>query len=264
MLSIKKITYRKKTAHKGDSGRVLAIGGSENYVGAVALAGIAALRAGCDVVTVAAPEKVAWAVNCLYADLITKKLSGKHIQKKHLLQLEPLIERSDVLLVGNGMGVHAETREFCSALMKKYPEKLKVIDADAIKMLRLQDISNAIITPHAREFEMLLENSGVVRDEAKDYVGSNVILLKGWIDQIISGDKVTKVKGGNPGMSKAGTGDVLAGLCAGFLAQSRQIFESAEAAAHINKKIGELLLTKKKGYSFIASDMVEEISRQND
>ena len=198
MLSIKKITYRKKTAHKGDSGRVLAIGGSENYVGAVALAGIAALRAGCDVVTVAAPEKVAWAVNCLYADLITKKLSGKHIQKKHLLQLEPLIERSDVLLVGNGMGVHAETREFCSALMKKYPEKLKVFDADAIKMLRLQDISNAIITPHAREFEMLLENSGVVRDEAKDYVGSNVILLKGWIDQIISGDKVTKVKGGNP------------------------------------------------------------------
>ncbi|HJO01373.1 MAG TPA: NAD(P)H-hydrate dehydratase, partial [Candidatus Woesearchaeota archaeon] len=56
---------RKKSSKKGDNGRVLIIGGSKEYVGAVALAGLAALRSGCDWVTVAAPEKVAWAVNCL-------------------------------------------------------------------------------------------------------------------------------------------------------------------------------------------------------
>ena len=60
---IKKLMDRKKTSHKGENGYVLLIGGSEEYAGAVALAGLAALRTGCDSVTIAAPEKVAWAIN---------------------------------------------------------------------------------------------------------------------------------------------------------------------------------------------------------
>ena len=73
-----KLPLRKKTAKKGDNGRVLVIGGSKEYTGAAALAGLAALRSGADWVTVAAPEKVAWAVNCLSADLVTVKLKGDY------------------------------------------------------------------------------------------------------------------------------------------------------------------------------------------
>jgi len=253
------MTYRKSTAHKGDSGRVLVIGGSKTYVGAVALAGIAALRAGCDVVTIAAPEKVAWAVNCLYPDLITLKLQGDFIRHEHLFSLTPLIEQSDVILLGNGIGMHEETRKFCVMLMKKYPNKLKVVDADAIKMLRLQDIKNAIITPHAKEFEILLNNSNISKKSVRNYIGLNVILKKGPVDVIIAKNNIKKIAGGNPGLAKAGTGDVLAGLCAGFLALSKDLFNSAVAASQLSKEIGNILLKKKQGYSFIASDMVDEI-----
>ena len=75
---IKKITSkRKKTSRKGDNGYILVVGGSELYPGALALAGLGALRVGCDKVTVAAPEKIAWAINCITPDLITKKFKCK-------------------------------------------------------------------------------------------------------------------------------------------------------------------------------------------
>jgi NAD(P)H-hydrate epimerase len=68
-------------------------------------------------------------------------------------------------------------------------------------------------------------------------------------------------KGGNPGMAKVGTGDVLAGLCAGFLGQSKDLLQSAVNASYFNKLIGNILLKKKKGFSYLASDMVSEIQR---
>lgn len=245
-MTIKRITNRKKNAHKGDSGRVLAIGGSEDYVGAIALAGIAALRAGCDVVTIAAPEKVAWAVNCLYPDLITKKLPGKYVEKNHLDVLRNLIKSSDVILLGNGIGMRTETKAFCHALMRRAAKKLKIIDADALKLLTLQEINNAILTPHAKELDILLRNSGLKKSDVQRHIENNVILLKGPADTIFSKNKIKKISGGNPGLAKAGTGDVLAGLCAGLLAQSKDVFSSAVAASQLSKKIGDFLLKKKR------------------
>jgi len=212
-------------------------------------------------VTIAAPEKVAWAVNCLYPDLITIKLQGDYIQYKHLKEISSRIEKSDVILLGNGMGMNYETRKFCKELMKQYPKTLKIIDADAIKMLSIHDIQNAIITPHAKEFEILLKNSNISEKSIRKHIGSNVILKKGPTDTIISKNKIKSISGGNPGLAKAGTGDVLAGLCAGFLAQSKDLFASAVQASKLSKTIGDILLKKKKGYSFIASDMVNEIER---
>ena len=71
---IKKMMDRRKNSRKGQNGRALIIGGSEEFPGAVAMAGVGALRAGCDIVTVASPEKVAWAVNSFAPDLITQKI----------------------------------------------------------------------------------------------------------------------------------------------------------------------------------------------
>ena len=85
--------------------------------------------------------------------------------------------------------------------------------------------------------------------------------MKGKIDAIISKDKVFFVKGGNPGMTRGGTGDVLAGLCAGFLAQSNNVLQSSINASYFNKKIGDVLLKKKGGFTYLASDMAEEIKR---
>ena len=84
---------------------------------------------------------------------------------------------------------------------------------------------------------------------------NNVVLLKGKTDIIFSKNREHANKTGNPGMTVGGTGDILAGLCAGFLALSENLFESAKEAAYVNGKTGDFLL-KQKGYSFLASDFI--------
>ncbi len=272
---------RKSGSKKGDNGKVLAVGGSKDYVGAAALAGLAALRSGADWVTVAAPEKAAWAINSLSADLVTIKLKGDHLNLGHLGIIKKEAEKFDVLLIGNGIGLSNETKKFCKNAVKSI-KKLKVIDADAIKSISIGDAENSIITPHSRELEIFLENSKVnksiikkinnekdiqkksmiIKKSTQKFLDkNNIILLKGKIDSIISKDRIFYNKTGNAGMTKAGTGDVLAGLCAGFLAQSRDLVQSAVNAAYFNGLAGDILLKKKKGFAYLASDMVEEIKR---
>ena len=270
---------RKATSKKGDNGRVLAIGGSKEYAGAIALAGLAALRSGVDWVTIAAPEKVGWAINALSPDLVVKKYKGDDFcaaRAKDILKFE---KSFDAVLIGNGIGMHAKS------FVKKYVKETKkplVIDADGIKHSDASIIKNSIITPHIRELEIFMKNSKInkerinkiinenniekkallIKNNLKDFLNkNNVILLKGPVDAIISKYKILFVKGGNPGMAKAGTGDVLAGLCVGFLAQSKDLLQSAINASYFNKQIGDILLKKKKGFTYLASDMVEEIEK---
>ena len=293
-----KLPKRGKDSHKGDNGLVLAVGGSENFVGAIALAGLAALRSGCDLVKIIAPEKVAWAINAYSPDLVTTKLKGGHLRPKHFNIVKKFMENFDVLLIGNGLGLNNETKRFCRKTIKNI-KKFKVIDADAIKSISMQDVENSIITPHSKELEYFLINSrinkstikkinkeknierksGLIQKTAKKFLDkNNVILLKGRIDVIISKDKIFYNKTGNAGMTKGGTGDVLAGLCAGFLAQSKNsmkikdfrgvqkspifdMLQSAINAAYFNGTVGDILLKKKKGFTYLASDMTGEISK---
>ena len=100
-----KLPKRKKNSKKGDNGKVLVIGGSRYYVGAISLAGLAALRSGVDWVTIAAPEKVAWCVNNLSQDIVSVKLKGDFISLKHANTIEKLAKKHDVVLIGNGIGL---------------------------------------------------------------------------------------------------------------------------------------------------------------
>lgn len=274
---IRKLMDRKKTSHKGQNGRVLIIGGSEEYVGAVALAGLAALRAGCDVVTIAAPEKVAWAIHRYSPDLITTKVKGTSFNIKNAKEMVKYADRFDAILIGNGITRKAD--KFCQYFIKK-SQKFKVVDADALKSQSFKEFANSIVTPHETELEMLLFNShkeflipklkeSNAKEKAEILQGNlryflqnnNVLLLKGATDIIISHNKIAYNRTGNQGMTKAGTGDVLAGLAVGFLAKTGDMFKSAVAAAYINGYIGDQLLRKKKGYSFIASDILEDLNK---
>ncbi|MBI2107873.1 NAD(P)H-hydrate dehydratase, partial [Candidatus Woesearchaeota archaeon] len=263
----------------GDNGKVLVVGGSKDYVGAVALAGLAALRSGADLVNIAAPEKVAWAVNCISPDLIATKVKGDYFRKENAKIIVDLKEKFDVLLIGNGIGLKNETKKFCKKAIRGIG-KLKVIDADAIKSINSNDAENSIITPHLKELEQFLKNSNVGKTIINNIINQknivkksllikkalkkffdkdNIVLLKGKIDAIISSDGIYYNKTGNAGMTKGGTGDVLAGLCAGFLAQNGNLMQSAVNAAYFNGMIGDILLKKKKGFAYLASDMAGEI-----
>ncbi len=252
-----KLKPRRLDSHKGENGRILVVAGSIDYVGAAYLAGMAAFRSGADAVVVAAPSNVAWAINCLSPDFITRKFRGDFFTAAAAGEVVRMSKGFDVTLIGNGIGRSAETLKFAAAVCQKI-NGFKVIDADAIAAVRLQDVHNAIFTPHHAEYDLLLRNSGCRDNIVQKAVGSNVILLKGKIDKIVAKDKIAYNKTGNAGMTVGGTGDALAGLCAGLLAQGKDLFNAACAAAYVNGRAGDLLL-RKYGYGFTASDLIEKL-----
>ncbi len=268
---------RNPDSHKGQNGRVLVVGGSEDYVGAPALAGLAALRAGADLVTIAAPQKVAWAINCLSPDLITKKLRGDKLGKQHVNAVLKLAKTSDAVLIGNGLGK-------ADMLVNNTLRDLKgqvpcVVDADAVKTAKINNMHNCIITPHQKEFETFLETNKVTVDLDKKlktdekikairrglcdfFQQENTLLLKGKKDLIITESRSFISTGGNAGMTVGGTGDVLAGLSAGYIAQNADPFTSASFASMNCKKIGDALMKKSNfGFGYIASDFLKEIKK---
>jgi len=257
----------KRKDFKGQNGRVLVIGGSKDYVGAPALSAFAAFATGVDIVTVCAPEKVAWTINSYSPDIITRKFIGEELGLSHSKEIVAIAKTHDVVLIGPGLGLK---KDFVYKLLREI-EQPKVLDADALKVINLEIVSKSILTPHAKEFEILFNNS--IRKETYDELdsennikniqkslGDNVMLLKGKTDHIFSKHRRTSNKYGNDSMTVGGTGDILAGLCAGYLAQSGELFESAKQASYVNGKLGEYMY-KQKGYGYTAFDMVKEAWR---
>ncbi len=264
----KDIRFKKrgKNSHKGDNGKILVVGGSLEYVGAVLLAGISAFRVGADLVVVAAPEKAALAINSFSPDMITKKFPGDYFTEKDADAIIKLSESFDAVLIGNGIGLSDTTKKFAQKICENI-KALKVIDADAVKVISLKKTRNAILTPHQKELEILLENNkmgGILKNsktrikKLQEIANSNVFLIKGKEDIIISKNNAILNRTGNEGMTKGGTGDVLAGITAGILAVEKDLFKAACYAAYINGEIGDML-KKEKGYGFIASDMINKI-----
>ena len=233
--------------------KVLVVGGSEDYVGAVYLAAISALRAGAVSVIVMAPKKVAWVLNTLSPDLMTRKLKGPYLSTSHYGTIKKLLESADILLIGNGAGTLRQTMSLMRLLLR-WPG-LKVIDADALKALRGTSIKNAILTPNEDEWKTLQKNSDI-----RKLLENNVIIQKGRRTRVLSANKTYQQKRTNPGLEKAGMGDVLAGTCAGYLAQGLTPRHAAKKAADIGNTIADILTKKKRGYYFLASDIANELS----
>ena len=265
---------RRPDSHKGENGKVLVIAGSREYTGAAFLAGLAAYLTGVDIVTVAAPEKVAWALNCLSPDLITVKVKGERFHERHAPAMARLAEQHDVVLLGNGLSRHPSTMAFVRKLLSSAKDVQKwVLDADALKAIGGKDavVRNAILTPHKGELEAMLKNAGISlsltgrpEKDARLLQASlaallkegNVLLVKGRVDLIVCEKRLRLNSTGNAGMTVGGTGDVLAGICAGFASQTDSLFDAACAAAYVNGALGDVL-QKSMGYGYIASDLVE-------
>jgi ADP-dependent NAD(P)H-hydrate dehydratase / NAD(P)H-hydrate epimerase len=253
--------------YKGQNGRVLVVGGCKDYVGAPAFVAMAAFRTGVDLVTVCAPEKVAWIINTYTPDIITKKLLGDELNLTHCKEIIALSDKFDVVVLGNGLGMN---KDFVLKLLREI-KKPFVIDADAIKVLNLEIVENCVITPHRKEFEILYSNTlkkshfdeldmeSNIKNIQK-VMGSNTILLKGVADIVFTKHRRHVNKAGNNSMTVGGTGDVLAGICAGYIAQSGSLFESAVHSAAVNGRLGEYML-KQRGYGYTAFDMVKELWR---
>lgn len=238
----------------GGRGRVLLVGGSEDFVGAPYLAGISALRSGAESVIVMAPERVAWAINALSPDLMTRKLKGSHLTMAHAETIKKQAETADILVLGNGVGMKPATEKLMRFLMRLPMQK--VIDADALKALRSASVQNAILTPNEGEWRSL-ETRSDIRALLNN---KNIIVKKGFPTKILAKGRTIVMQRTNRGLRKAGTGDVLAGLIAGYLAQGLSLIEAAQEACTTGNAIADVLTKKKKGYYFLASDIAKELS----
>ncbi len=260
---------RYPNAHKGDHGSLLVIGGSETYTGAPALAAMAAYATGVDIVYVAAPESVASVIAGFSPSLITVKLKGPRLNSRNAEKLSALHGKIDAAVIGPGLGLHPETREAVIEIVEEFERQKTpvLIDADALKSypVRREIATDAVFTPHSKEFEILTgkspsgalgERGETVRKEAKK-LGAT-ILLKGNIDIVSDGSRTRFNRTGNPGMTVGGTGDVLSGITGAFLAQGIMPLQSAVAAAFINGVAGSMVVNE-KGYPSVPGDLMGKV-----
>ena len=264
-----KKSYPKRPAwsHKGDFGKLLVVGGSRKYSGSPALAGLAALRTGCDLVTVAAPERAANIIASFSPDLITEPVTGNCFNNWHTRSILEMTTQADAVVLGGGLGRRSETMTFVQNLLARL-DKPCVIDADAIHAVAINKKvlkKTFILTPHSREFFILTgQESGQNLKERMEqtrlfssHLGCT-ILLKGHIDAISDGKSLALNKTGTPFMTKGGTGDVLSGICGALLAMGLEPFRAACSAAYISGLAGDLT-SKEFDSGMLASDMLDFI-----
>jgi len=269
---------RPKTAHKYEYGILLIIGGSRFYSGSPAFAGMAAFRAGVDMVHIIAPERAANIIASFSPNLAAYPLEGKYLNReKHLSTLvaqtkfaQEVSNGKTAVVIGGGIGRGEEVQEAILEYLNQVSVPV-VVDADAIHAVAKQPESifgkDFLVAPHTHEFSVLTgkEISGksqkekieIVKDQADRL--RTTILLKGATDIIAkAGEDVVLNEIGSPYMTVGGTGDVLAGICGGLIAQGKDVFTAAKAAAYINGKAGQLAAKKLK-HSLTATDLIRFI-----
>ena len=272
-----RLKNRSPSSHKGNNGRLLIIGGSKDYSGAPAIAGMAAIGAGADLVYVAAPKNAADAIKATSPDLIVKSLEDDNLALKHLDEILDLVENVDAVLIGPGAGINDETSKLFNVLVTKIKKPI-VLDADALKQVELNLIKNRddiVLTPHIFEFKSIFKISENLKLDIDSYdfnkVDENItefqqivrqikgtVIVKGQYDLILSTSKFRINKSGNPGMTVGGTGDALSGITASLLSQGLNSFDSACLGVFINGLAGDEAFNQ-KGNGFSATDLVSFI-----
>jgi len=261
----------KKTSHKGENGRVLVIGGGP-FTGAPALSALATLRTGSDLVTVAVPKQCGSVIAGYSPNIIVRNLQSEdHIGPIDIDVIKKLCTSADAILIGPGLGLSKETMKTIQNIIA-FLSKQKipfVIDADGItavsKNHEIIKKSNAIITPHAKEFYTFTGEklSSDLDDQIKQvYYWSkrmNIgIFLKGPTD-IISDGVLTRLNMiHNEAMTVGGTGDVLAGVITGLLSKKTSTINAMRIAAFIIGYAGNLAFNK-LSYGMCATDVIEHI-----
>jgi NAD(P)H-hydrate epimerase len=243
---IKSLYVQPRESRKGQNGKLLIIGGSRHYHGAPMLSILAARRF-VDLLYFYPAENDYYLINTVKT--IPEVIVVYDLEK---------INESDCVLFGVGIAHATVDIDFILKNAKKL-----VIDGDGLKMIKekLCELKQpTILTPHEGEFKFLFECEGKKENVKKmaDSYGV-VILKKDPKGDIISDGKRTIINTThNQGMTRGGTGDVLAGLC-GALFCKNEAFDAAVASAYINGYSGEVL-KKRYGYNFCASDLANTLA----
>ncbi|MBI3331653.1 NAD(P)H-hydrate dehydratase [Candidatus Peregrinibacteria bacterium] len=263
--------HRDPHSHKGENGKVAIIGGSKTMHGAPLLSALAAEHAGVDLVFVALPALHQQIARMTSLNFQVHPFAGDEISKKDLRPLLELLATMDSAVIGPGLDRSQESQNIIRELIASAPCAI-VLDASALQSWTLEAAQgkNAVLTPHMGELERLGVDPKNLAAIAKKYAVT--IHCKGPTDRIAGSDgSLQEVSGGDAGLTVGGTGDALAGLIAGLIAQkmdpmARRSRPSVPMDACITAsrviKRAAVILSEKKGFAFTARDVTEEIPMQ--
>ncbi len=267
---------RPLNSHKGTFGHVLVVAGSRNYVGAASLASQAAVRTGAGLTTLASPSGVypiaaSKLTEVIHFPLADDREGRFHPKASHALRND--LDRYNVMLAGCGMGSTPGTRDFLERLLlgESPPSLPMVIDADGLNNLSGLDewwrrlAAPVVLTPHPGEMATLTglstaEIQGDRINSARHWSRhwNATVVLKGAHTLIAEPGGMVRVSPfANPGLASGGTGDVLAGIIAGLIAQGLPLDLAASCGVFIHGLAGEAVRDRIGDTGSIASDLVE-------
>lgn len=268
------IPKRKADSHKGDFGRLLCITGSERMTGAGIMACESALRCGVGLVTVTSSIRTANSIltRIPEAMILPMETDGNGFYLAE--NLDKIIEecnKSSAVLIGCGLGVTDETKILVREVIKNISCPV-ILDADGINcIVDCIDIikdnkSEVIITPHPAEFARIIgcRTEEVQSDRLASAVGFTreskaILVLKGAGTIVAVSDKAYVNINGNSGMSKGGSGDILSGMIASFVAQGIKPEQSAILSVYMHGRAGDLTAVKYSQQAMLPTDMVQEL-----
>lgn len=265
--------HRARDAYKYSAGLALVIGGAPGMTGAPMMAAAAASRVGAGYVQCAAHHAItATLANKLTTVTLLALPGNDHGDIAPQNALDALTDRLDkaqALLIGPGLGRQSDTATFVRSLLRQTRLPL-VLDADGLNALAgapgfLDDHADGqwILTPHAGEFKRLAGDDANLRDRirtAQEYAQrwNSILLLKGTPSLVATPRGRVYVNGtGNAAVATAGTGDVLAGLCVGLLAQGLPPERAAVCALHLGGAAADAYADHRYASSMIATDVLE-------
>lgn len=266
---------RAADSHKGDYGRVLVLGGSRGMSGAPALAGMAALRSGAGLVTLAVPAHIQSTVASFEPAYMTLSCGSEESASIPSGERERLLRvagNMSAVALGPGMGTDPSTVTLVHRLFQELTVPT-IVDADGLNALSkdITLLSNSpaprILTPHPGEFARLAGTQCSNDEEeritqaaelcCRDESGNTIVVLKGHRTIVTDGNQYSLNTTGNPGMATGGTGDCLTGIIVALSGQGLDPFEAARFGAHVHGLAGDLAAAQMGQISMTARDLIE-------
>ena len=258
---------RPRDAHKGRFGHVLVIAGSRGKTGAALLATQAAARAGAGLTTLAVPAPLQPVVESQVREAMTAALPAGTDDAA----LDALLDARSAIACGPGLGLAEETRALVANVVRRARVPL-VLDADGLNAVAGTGLLRArggptVITPHPGEMARLVgsdtahvqgDRLGVAREFAR--AEGVVVVLKGARTIIARPDGGAAISPtGNPGMASGGTGDVLAGIIGGLLAQGLAPYDAAVLGVFAHGAAGDAVAARQGEVGLLAGDIAAEL-----
>lgn len=258
---------RRTSSHKGDNGNVLIVGGNELFHGAPILAGLSAEQSGADLVYLMVPKNHQNLSRQFSLNLIVDTFKGKFLRPLDVKHVLDWTEKVDVMVIGNGLGERPQTNRAVRKILQKSKCHLVVDAAALLPFLEVAPLAKdreVVLTPHRGELSKMLAEDveklstsklkELLKSKAAEWEAT--IVLKGPEDLIVSPDgKIHINETGHPIMTKGGTGDVLAGMIGGMMAQGFTGFSAAKASTKLWGKMGEAV-AKKKGLTVTVEELL--------